>query len=200
MKPSHLIFPLAAFLFAPIPTARALPASPPPCKPYQLSFNTDNESGAFNGMSHSGTLLVLRNLGPNACTVAARPLVVFQDASHHTLPTTLQLPRGMHPGPVILPVVIPTGAELTSRMRWVSSDAYDAHNGIAPAYITLHIAGHTFTRKFSGQLFGAAGKHPSYTATLFRRDPPWPPPAKTKAPPSKHLSCSRPAPAVTAPS
>ena len=157
-----------------LPAAHACTHQPPPCKPSQLSFNTDNENGAFNGMSHSGTLLVLRNLGPNACTVPGRPTVAFEDPHHHTLPTTLQTPRFMHPGPVILPVVIPAGAEVTSSMRWVSSDAYAAHNGIAPVSITLLIHGHTLTHAFHGQLFGAAGKHPAYTETPFRRDPPYP--------------------------
>lgn len=168
--------PIAALILAvTLPAARACPHRPPPCHSYQLSFNTDNENGAFNGMSHSGTLLVLRNLGSSACTIPGLPAVAFEDDHHHTLPTTRQSPPGMHPGPVILPVIIPAGAEVTSRMRWVSSDAYDAHNGITPAFITLRIDGHTLTHHFRGQLFGPAGKHPSYTATPFRRDPPWNP-------------------------
>lgn len=206
MKPSQLILPLAACLFAALPAARARAQQPPPCKAYQLSLNTDSENGAFNGMSHSGTLLVLRNLGPNACTVPARPVVAFQDARRHTLPATLQTPRGMHPGPVLVPVVIPAQAEVTSRMRWVSSDAYDAHNKIAPAFIAVRIAAHTLRHKFTGQLFGPAHKHPSYTATPFRSDPTYAQPCPSPpAKPSLNMNlipakpAPKPAPNPTAP-
>lgn len=132
-------------------------------------------------MSHSGTLLVLRNLGPDACSVPARPVVVFEDAAHHTLPSGIQIPRGMHPGPVILPVVIPVGAEVTSRMRWVSGDAYGANNGISPAFITLRVDGQTLSRKFSGQLFGPARKHPEYSASFFTLDPPYLQPCQSES-------------------
>lgn len=184
MKPSHLILLLAACLFAILPAARARAQQPPPCKAYQLSLNTDSENGAFNGMSHSGTLLVLRNLGPHACTIPARPVIAFQDASHHTLPATLQTPRGMHPGPVLVPVVIPAQAEVTSRMRWVSSDAYGANNKIAPAFIAVRIGNHILRHKFTGQLFGAAHKHPAYTATPLRPDPAYTQPCPSKPAPN----------------
>ncbi|MEA2260371.1 MAG: hypothetical protein QOH35_2825 [Acidobacteriaceae bacterium] len=77
----------------------------------------------------------------------------------------------MHPGPVIPPVVIPVGAEVTSQMRWVSSDAFGASNSISPAYITFSVGGDRLRLKFTGQLFGPAGKQPTYSVTLFKRDP-----------------------------
>ena len=140
------------------------------CPAAQLSFALDGENGEFNGMSHSGALLVLRNLGPNACTVPARPELGFETASHHLLPISLEAPRGMHPGPVILPVVIPAGAKVTSQLRWVSSDAFGANNGISPAFITLSVGGETLRLKFTSQLFGPAGKQPTYSVTLFKSD------------------------------
>lgn len=167
-------------------SAQTRVARVPACRAYQLSLNTDNENGAFNGMSHSGTLLVLRNLGPDACSVPARPDVVFEDAEHHALPISWRAPVGMHPGPVILPVVIPAGAEVTSRMRWVSSDAYGANNGISPAYIAVRIDGHTLSRKFTGQLFGPAGQQPEYSASLLERDPAYQPTCGGKPNASAH--------------
>jgi hypothetical protein len=145
------------------------------CAASQLSFSTDDENGYFTGMSHSGTLLVLRNVGSSACTVPRRPEIAFEDARHHRLPISLDAPRGMHPGPVILPVVIPEGAEVTSQLRWVSSDAFGANNGIYPAFITLSIGEQTLRLKFSGQLFGPAGSQPTYSATPFSRDPTYTP-------------------------
>ncbi len=170
---SQIIY-LATFLSFSVGFLAAAQSSlsqPPSCPASQLSFALDDENGYFNGMSHSGALLVLRNLGPNACTVPAGPVLAFEDASHHPLPISLEVPRGMHPGPVIPPVVIPVGAEVTSQMRWVSSDAFGASNSISPAYITFSVGGDTLRLKFTGQLFGPAGKQPTYSVTLFKRDP-----------------------------
>lgn len=147
----------------------------PSCSAAQLSLALDDENGYFNGMSHSGTLLVLRNLGPNACTVPGRPELGFEDTAHHPLPISLRLPRGMHPGPVIPPVVIPAGTEVTSQLRWVSSDAFGGNNRISPGFITLSLGRDTLRLKFTGQLFGPAGKQPTYSVTLFKRDPEYTP-------------------------
>ena len=141
------------------------------CSAAQLSFALDDESGNFNATSHSGTLLVLRNLGPNACSVPRRPELGFEDATHHPLSISLDVPRGMHPGPVIPPVIIPVGAEVTSQLRWVSSDAFGSNNSLSPAFIALSIGGDTLRLKFIGQLFGAAGKQPTYSVTFFKSDP-----------------------------
>lgn len=172
-KRSWQIISMALILFSSSSYLPAAPSSstPLPCHAAQLSLALDEENGNFNGMSHSGTLLVLRNLGPDTCTVPGRPTLGFEDASHHPLPASLEVPRGLHPGPVILPVAIPVGAEVTSEMRWVSSDAYGANNGISPAFITLAIGSDKLQSNFTGRLFGPEGKHPSYSMTLFRRDP-----------------------------
>ncbi|AOB33758.1 hypothetical protein AKI39_14960 [Bordetella sp. H567] len=155
--------------------ARAEPA----CDPAQLSFAVDREGGQFDGMSHSGTLLVVRNLGPNTCTVPARPEVGFLDAAQHPLPVSLQRPAGMHPGPVLPPVAVPPGAELTSEARWVSSDAFGAGNCVASAFISLSIRGQPhFTVPLATQLCGPAHAAPSYSLTLLRRDPVYAAPAR----------------------
>ena len=81
-------------------TAPRLPA----CTANQLSLSFDGEGGAFNGMSQSGTLLVLRNVGPTACSVAGLPKLTFKNAAGKPLAITRKVPIGMHPGPVILPI------------------------------------------------------------------------------------------------
>lgn len=158
--------------------AQSPQSAPGSCSAAQLSFSLDDEGGNFNGMSHSGTLLVLRNFGSNPCSVLGRPIVGFEDAEHHTLPASLEVPRGMHPGPVILPVVIPPGAEVTSQIRWVSSDAYGANNGISPAFITLTVGENTLRLGFSGHLYGPVGKNPTYSLTLFKPDAVYTPAAR----------------------
>jgi hypothetical protein len=169
------------------PSAPAGAGQVPACDPAQLSFAIDREGGQFDGMSHSGTLLVLRNLGPGTCSVPGRPVVAFLDANRKTLPVSLRTSPGMHPGPVILPVAVPPGAELTSEARWVSSDAYGANNCVSPRFIALSLglqtqAGAAGDQRFSApletQLCGPAGQHPTYTVTLLRPDPRYAPPAR----------------------
>jgi hypothetical protein len=156
-------------------TPNGMSSLPPACDPDQLSFAVDRENGQFDGMSHSGTLLVLRNLGSQACSVPARPEISFLDNGHNALPVSLGQTPGMHPGPVILPVVVPPGAELTSEARWVSSDAYGANNCVSPEFIALAIGPRTLVAPLSTHICGPAGQHPSYTVTLLRRDPPYEP-------------------------
>ncbi len=152
--------------------AAALPAS---CSASQLSLGLDQEGGSFDGMSHSGTLLVVRNLGPQDCSVAALPGLAFEDAQHHPVHVSLQAPSGMHPGPVILPVVIPAGAEVTGEMRWVSGDVYDGHNCVSPAYMTVPVGAASLSVQFNGTLCGPAGPPPTYTMTPLQRDPAYTP-------------------------
>jgi hypothetical protein len=178
--PARMIPPLFGICLA-LATLAAAPAAmaEPACDPNQLSFAVDSESGQFDGMSHSGTLLVLRNLGPAACAVPARPELAFLDANRQPLAVSPQRPPpGMHPGPVIPPVAVPVGAELTSEARWVSSDAFGANNCVAPAFVALAMGSHTFVAPLETHLCGAAGQKPSYTVTLLRRDPAYRPPAR----------------------
>uniref|UniRef100_A0A7V4XT75 DUF4232 domain-containing protein n=1 Tax=Acidobacterium capsulatum TaxID=33075 RepID=A0A7V4XT75_9BACT len=160
-------------------------ALPKPCPASWLSLALDGENGTFNGMSHSGTLLVLRNLGPRACTVPALPTLCFEDAQHHPLDVARQVPVGMHPGPVMLPVVVPPGAELTAKLRWVDGDVFGNGGGssASPAYLQVLLHGpdrgqadhndaHNLSTAFHGTMFGPKGK-PKYTQTPLRRDPVW---------------------------
>ena len=106
---------------------KAQPASEtvPMCEVSQLSFATDAENGNFDGMSHSGTLLVLRNLGPNACKLEAFPPIIFSDIHGPKIALTAPGGKFMHPGPVMLPAIVAAGAEATSSLRWVSGAVYD---------------------------------------------------------------------------
>jgi len=164
---NQFVINMVMFLFLNLASclAAALPAS---CTAPQLSLGLDHEGGYFDGMSHSGTLLVLRNLGPQPCSVSAQPTPAFEDAQHHPLHVSLQTPAGMHAGPA---VVIPVGAEVTSQMRWVSGDVYDGHNCVSPAYVTISLGGGGISVQFNGTLCGPAGQPPTYTMTPLQRDP-----------------------------
>lgn len=169
--------------------AKKLMKHPKPCPASWLSLALDPENGTFNGMSHSGTLLVLRNLGPMACTVPALPTLRFEDAHHHPLDVTRKAPVGMHPGPVMLPVVVPPNAELTSRLLWVDGDVFGDSSGsgssASPEYLRVSLRGpvsapansdknaRSLRTAFHGTMYGPKGKPPEYTQTPLRRDPAW---------------------------
>ncbi len=161
---------LAAFLMTTVASAARLPSKANPCAVSDLSFSVDYKNGYFNGMSHSGALLVLHNKGSQACAIAARPIVGFEDARHVPLPISWQSPKGMYPGPVLLPVVVPKNAEVTSQIRWVSSEVFDKNKCISPVFITLSIKNDLLRSPFTGNLCGPADKHPTYTLTLFKYD------------------------------
>lgn len=176
---SSFVISMAAFLVLNSGSSVAANTQPPlpvSCSASQLSLGLDAEGGYFDGMSHSGTLLVLRNLGPQTCSVPAQPTLVFEDAQHHPVRVSRQTPAGMHPGPVILPVAIPVEAEVTSQMRWVSGDVYDGHNCVFPALVTIPLGADTLSVPFNGSLCGPAGPPPTYTMTPLQRDPVYTPP------------------------
>jgi hypothetical protein len=127
-----LALALAATPPAPLPSPIL-----PPCKAEQLSLGFDAEGGAFDGMSHSGALLVVRNLGPAACRLAGLPTLGFKDKAGQPLPIARQPPVGMHPGPVVLPVALAVGAEATAPLRWTSGEVYSPSRCYTPATATL---------------------------------------------------------------
>lgn len=152
-------------------TARDAMSSPPgpgTCSATQLAFSLDGGDGRFDGMSHSGTMLILRNTGKTPCTMPARPLPQFTDTGRRPLDIVMQTPVGMHPGPVLPPVVVAPGASVTSDMRWVSGNVYDNGHCESPALITLTIGKDAVSSAFSGHLCGADGKPPAYSMTPLR--------------------------------
>lgn len=154
--------------------ALALAATPPtpiipPCKTEQLSLGFDGENGAFDGMSHSGALLVVRNLGPQACRLPGLPQLGFRDAAGHALPIARQAPRGMHPGPVILPISLPVGAEATTPLRWVSGEVYSPSRCYSPTSASLAIGAASLTTSFQSRICGPA-KGASFEQPPLRLD------------------------------
>ena len=65
----------------------------PHCRVDQLRMSLDGRDGDFNGMSHSGIELSIRNIGPD-CIVAALPTVQLRDARNRIVRAVRQVPRG----------------------------------------------------------------------------------------------------------
>ncbi len=159
-----------ALLHAPAGASGAAQA-PRACLAAQLSVGLDDMGGWFNGMSHSGTLLVLRNLGPQACSVPAQPVLEFQDGQRQPIRLRMRHEDDGSARAGNETVAIPAEAEVTSRLRWVSGDAYGDGNCVAPAYIGFTAGTHTLWQAFGRRLCGPGGEPPGYTATPLRRDP-----------------------------
>ena len=116
--------------------ALALSQTVPDCSSSQIALNTDAEDGRFNGMSHSGTLLVLRNDSTTACRLDPFAQIVLKDRRSNALnvavhpatafqgPVVKGRPLPMGHGPVVLPIVLAPGAEATASLRWVSGSCF----------------------------------------------------------------------------
>lgn len=151
----------------PSPTTRPTQAAgPAACTPLQLDLRLDAGNGRFNGMSHAGTMLVVRNTGTVACTIAATPSPKLRDARRQSLffmAQSASSPATQSPRLVLAP-----GASVESDMRWVSGNVYDDGHCESPAFITLAIGAGTVTAPFEGRLCGAGGKPSTYSITPFR--------------------------------
>lgn len=148
---------------APPASAPREAASVPMCSADDLSLDTDDENGNFNATSHSGVLVVLRNVSSRACRVSPVAHVEFSDKSgilkaRATTPGFGAQPNGMvfgH-GPVVLPVVVAAGAELTSSLRWVSAEVFDRNTCITPTTLSVIIQGSKQSTPLQAHLCGDA--------------------------------------------
>ncbi len=159
--------PFVALVLAATPPASALPS----CTASQLSLAVDGQGGAFNGMSHGGALLVIRNLGPKACRLPGLPMLVFKDAKGRPLPIARQAPKGMHPGPVVVPVGVAAGAELTVPLRWVSGEVYDRSQCLTTAFAAVTIGAEMVQTAFTARLCGQAGVGIGFDQPILHVDP-----------------------------
>ncbi len=150
------------------PVASSHGVRPEACQPSQLAFSLDDGNGRFNGMSHSGTMLILRNAGTAACTIPAQPVPGFTDANKQPLGIAAQAPADMQRAPALPPIVVAPGESVESEMRWVSGSVYDHGHCESPAFVTLAIGKQTVSTAFAGHLCGAGGKPSTYALKSFR--------------------------------
>lgn len=129
----------------------------PACRAGDISLKLDDRNGEFDGMSQSGTMLVVRNTGKATCTLGVLPEVTFSDAGHHRLYAGRRMPRGMHPGPVLLPVELLAGKEAESRLHWIASDVFDGGHCIRPAWLSVTLEGQTLQVPFGRLMCAPAG-------------------------------------------
>ena len=136
-----------------------------PCTQSNVSVAFDDANGRFNGKTESGGLLVIRNFGDQPCTVLPRPAFRFEDKDSNPLDLTWAAPRFMHPGPVMIPIIIPPGAEVTGHMQWVSSPSDLSLSCVRSAIMEVKLDGDTgpripFGHDLCGKTFTLEPLHP----------------------------------------
>lgn len=149
------------------PTAPPSSMSSPPCRPQQLRIVPDGRDGDFNGMSHSGTALSIRNTGRD-CTIAALPRIELRDARNRALPAMRQPPVGMHPGPVMVPVRIAGGHRAVTTLRWVSGPVFPHSRSLRVTRAVVQIGAGSITVPLTAVLYGEAGKPVTFDQTPLR--------------------------------
>ncbi|MDE2240805.1 MAG: DUF4232 domain-containing protein, partial [Rhodospirillales bacterium] len=143
-------------------------AALPICAQAQLSINFDSENGNFDGMSHSGTLLVLRNLGPAPCQLPALPALIFQNRHGRVLDIAARA-TGNAPAPRLA-----VGAEATAALRWVSSPVYSHSHCLKSAQLSVSWPGGKLSRPLPAFICEADGGPASVAQAPLATDPPPP--------------------------
>ena len=89
------------------------------------------------------------------------------------LPIRLQIAGAqfMHPGPVMVPVVVAPGAEVTSMLRWVSGEVFEHNVCFNPTQITVTIAGEAQRTRMAAHMCGDQAKGVTFEATPLAADP-----------------------------
>ena len=162
-----------------LPATAALSQGPqlPLCRVNQLRLATDDQGGNFNGMSHSGTLLIVRNLGPDACAIQPIAHVTLMDSAGKDLGAKGILPgaRFLHPGPVVLPIALPAGAEATATLRWVSGPVFEKNTCISSKHVNVSFGGNPALKAtLIGTLCGDAAKGVTFDQSRFVTSPVYP--------------------------
>jgi hypothetical protein len=155
------------------------------CDAGALSLTTNSLDGYFNGMSHSGTLAIVRNTGSSPCRVEQLPAIGFTGADEKPLPIRSSPPRspGMHPGPARPPLVLGPGAELTGKLRWVSGPVYDRSTCLDTAQLTLSVGGKLMVTPLVAHLCGDASSGVTFTQSFLSAEP-----VRTAPPPGSHIA------------
>lgn len=185
MKPTKTSLAAWCFWLAFAGTAHAQPvttASAPAdeCTSSQISVTTDGSVGDFNGMSHSGTLLVVRNTSSLACRLAVLPAVTLESNSGEPLqvavvpasnpfrgPMVNGKPIPMGHGPVALPIELRAGDSVSSTLRWVSGSVYEHSVCVDVASVSVATAGGNADGRLSAHICGPDADHVQLTATRF---------------------------------
>ena len=168
---------LAAVIFSSFALVPVLPAlgqdagaglRTPACTARQLTFDVKD---APHATSHSGLLAVVQNNGPAACSLSPKPAFKFLDAAHEHPDLTWRAPVGMHPGPVMVPLVLAPGVAFTALLQWVDSPVFEHSRCIDLISISLPADSGNLSSSMQGHLCGLAGRPLTYDLEPLHPDP-----------------------------
>jgi len=168
-------------VLAGVALATGIATPPAPCSVAGLAISLDDQGGAFNGMSHSGTRLTMRNTGSAPCRLPRFSPVVFRDAKGNMLPIastdTRQARQGVirEPGALLgaLTLTLLPGRSAWTTLRWVSGNVYDHGRCVRPATIELRLRpGDPADVRFEGTLCGEKQKPVLVDQSPFELAPP----------------------------
>lgn len=142
-------------ILTPAAVVQAMPASPD-CAAADLALSFDGRDGAFDGMQHGGTLMVVRNRGAGRCRIPGLPRITFAGPGGGALPIRFAPPPGMHPGPVVLPVSLAPGATASAELRWVSGDAFPGGRCYRTTTVRVSFGAAALDAPFTEQFCGPA--------------------------------------------
>ena len=168
---------------APVQQAPDAGLRTPPCTATQLDFSLDDENGRLNTTSQGGTFAVLRNIGAAPCSLLPKPQFAFSDLAQHRFDLTWRAPVGMHPGPVMLPIVLAPNMPFTAQLQWVSGPVNDTMQCVDLASISLAVEGGHLSSSLPGRLCGPVGQPLVYDLQSFHAEPGYTPshiPARTR--------------------
>ena len=155
------------------PTPEPIAASTP-CSA-SIALRVERRGGSSDGLSQSGVLLVLRNSGTTDCLMPGLPKLQFDDAAGHGLDVTREPPPGMHPGPVVPPIVLGPGTEASAALTWVG-DGDAGRHCLTPAKLVIGEGPEAPGALWRfGQLCGEAGKPIRFRQPVLRAGPIPPP-------------------------
>ena len=88
-----------------------------PCRQDQLSMGVAERDSSSDGAPVAGAVISIRNHGPD-CVLPPLPLVTLRAIGGGALSATRSVPRGMHPGPALVPILLTGGHRATFELTW----------------------------------------------------------------------------------
>ncbi len=134
-----------------------------PCATRDVTLKPGGNASDFNGMSHSGTFLVLTNRSRTACSIPGLPQLTFLDTNGPVKSEAdLAGAKFMHPGPVVLPLVLQPKQSVTTSARWASGPVFQDNLCYKLTGVTLALRDGSVMTPLSGQMCGERSKGVRY--------------------------------------
>lgn len=144
-------------------SAAATHAVVPACAATRLRLSVDGRDGAFNGMSHGGVALSIRNFGPD-CTLSAVPTLRFDDAHGKRLPVRFDAAAPAR----ATPLRIAGGHRAETEVRWVAGPVYAHSRKVSAAAVGVRFGAAMLRAPLAAVMYGPSGQAVVVQQTALR--------------------------------